>query len=324
VVENPPFKPNLFFAPRPTVIASQYDFIHPVPEIMKWNAPGLTTGLLKKCFYPKYDFNSASAPSSCSFPTFTPEEEKKTAKKNKKKPSTATGRQLAGMRRGTRVDNRVKVVLELKRKFRIPEKECSVLEQRSLKKKRVTKQECYQLVLQYTPEPWLNLYDENTLQAAATKYQTLVHTRDPHTRLLCSYWVAHGFRLVATQVPCGIRGVCATRVDAILLDNHDRLVVAEIKTGAENYLHHHTNYPMSHPFIDHNDCVLHQYYLQLAFTVECYCTTYPELEKRMGCPRLFRVTPTLCESYPLPTWVSGRMKEALSVINEKRGVMRRG
>lgn len=272
---------------------------------MKWNAPGLTTGLLAQHFYPHYDFALAASSS----PTPVPQ-------KKKKKPAAPGQRILAGMRRGTRVDARVKVLLELKRQFRIPERECGVVEDRTIKKRRVTKDECMSVVLQYTPEAWLHLYDPKTLTAAAVKYQKLIHTRDNHSRLLFSYWNKHGFRVVATQVSCGIRGVCATRADAVLLDDDNRLVIAEIKSGYD-YLHSHTPHSMAYPWTDQNDSPLHQFFLQLAFTCELYCATYPHLESRMATPRVFRVTPTLVESYPLPSWASGRMVEALAVLRRR-------
>lgn len=220
------------------------------------------------------------------------------------------------MRRGTRVDNRVKTVIELQRKFRIPERECAEPQHRTLKKKRVTIKECIELLMRYVPEAWVSIYGEKTLKAAAKKYQGLINARDNHTRLLCSYWVDHGFRPVATQVPCGIVGLCYTRVDVILLDPEDRIVVGEIKTGGAGYYMNSTIYPLSHPFSDHNDCVLHQWMLQLGFTTEMYCRTYGSMEKRMGTPRLFRITPTTIESHALPSWIGGRMDEALAVLSK--------
>jgi len=128
---------------------------------------------------------------------------------------------------------------------------------------------------------------------------------------------AQHLRLIATQVPCGVTGLCATCVDGVALNARNEFVVLEFKTGGETYLTKHTGLGMRAPFTDQCDAVLNQYFLQLGMGAMLYSQTFPMHDAQMAKPMLMQVTFRDCRTRELPEWVSTRLTEAVRVLYAK-------
>lgn len=312
----PPTLP--FFAPRSTTVLPVRSLPpHPVNPNVVWDEKrkvlliegrvtrGLTTGLLRRSFYPRYDYKRAilgpSGPPSS--PSLFP-----------KKAQTDVQRKKAALRKGTRVHKRFDVVLHLMTSCRIPQREFGLPEDRiHLTTKRVTLPQCESVVRRYA----LPTLPERSIKAAAKKYRTLLNAREKHTQRLVSHWTHKGLRLWATERPVGIPYAFGTKVDAVLKDETDKIVLGETKTGKLGYLHKHTGESMNAPFNDQTDSPFNQDLIQLGFEAEAWCETHPTYEHRLTQPLIWFVTQTTVEEHPLPSWVSGRMVEALTRLLPK-------
>ncbi len=266
---------------------------------------GLTTGLLRDSFYPSYSRELATQ--GVEGPTepqpflsqFYP----------KGKPRTGAQRIRSAMQRGTRVHADIEIAFQLMREYRVPQREFGLPETRKhLKTKRVKASDAETVLHQYDT----GTHTARQLKAAGVKYSRLLNRRNKHAQRLIGHWThEEHLRIVATEVVVGIPQVCGTKVDVVLMNEDGQLVVGEIKTGSLRYLEKHTGVPMLTPFGDKTDAVLNQHLLQLAMGVDMYCETYRSLEARLTQPKLWYVTPTQVKCHPLPSWVSGRILEAL-------------
>lgn len=321
-----------FFQPRNLSLTPAYAFHHPLnPEVTLVGktvyvqdkpTKGITTGLLARSFYPHYRHELCTLDG--------PDQEKKEEeddgemklskkKKNifKRKPRTSEQLKRAGLNRGRKLDRDMEVVIRLLRKFRLPQREMGLPEDRlHLNKARVNLAECEEVIRRYLPESWVALYGDDKIKAMAKSYRTLLNARSKHSQRLISHWCREELRLVKTQLPVGMAGLpYSTTVDVVLLTNKERIIIANNKTTqSPEFLLKHTPYPLSIPYHDHNDCTPNRDAIQLSMETEFYCETYPTMEPLMDVPRIFRVTPEKVITELLPSWASGRVVSALTCL----------
>lgn len=217
-----------------------------------------------------------------------------------------------GKRKGVKADHVMSESLTLKRKYALS----ASLFSENRHKKRLKLEHCKTLLEQQLPRGDLlhSLIGEQRLLLK------LLNARIPDLRLLWSTFIRYQLRPVACQLRCGIPGLVASALDNVSLNQHNKLVLIELKKGGQNYLYKHTSTPLNYPFNDKNDCVLHQWLIQLGLLVILYRHSFPQLASRMGPPMLLRINenPEAAELFPLPDWVTDRLEQLLVTIQSHR------
>jgi len=232
------------------------------PRISGKCVPGLTTGWLKKAFYPNADIKNLPyappftiPPPVCTTQLFQPTVPKRPTKTHPLK---------LGQKRGKQLDKMLTESLDLMRKYgsTVNENLFGIAT-----KKKYTMKEC--------------LLKTNNNATDATILRRLLNSS---IKAFCSvhrYYDAHGLYLIETQLPCGvIFNPKLKRVTAI--DNvcyrptvdGGELIIVEIKHGRGAYIYRHSGM-MHEPFQNYTNCTLHKYYLQVLFTRLFYQTTFP-------------------------------------------------
>jgi Holliday junction resolvasome RuvABC endonuclease subunit len=97
------------------------------------------------------------------------------------------------------------------------------------------------------------------------------------TKNVLDYLKKKQFSIVATQVAVAIPDLrVGTKVDLLVRDAQDKLLVIEVKTGYLQYKYKHSEKNMLPPFQYFTDCVFNQHRMQLYFGGVLWNQTYPE------------------------------------------------
>ena len=117
---------------------------------------------------------------------------------------------------------------------------------------------------------------------------------------------------IATEVPVrhATKGM-GTMIDVVCLDQANRYVLLELKTGCK-YQYKHTKVKMNYPFADKDDSVHNQHQLQVAASVEMYKHTYPT--HVLAEPLILRLHTNQTEFIALELWASQRVPEMFNYI----------
>lgn len=146
--------------------------------------------------------------------------------------------------------------------------------------------------------------EQIALRSHKATLRGIARRRVPYIRWFWQYMTLQRWIPVATQVAVRHSNLLlATMADLVCMDAQGVRHVIEIKTGFENSLLAHTSYGLQRSFSGHNDCHLHQHYLQLAATHAMYCSTHTQ--HRMGRPLLMRFDSRGITCTAMPAWVSG-------------------
>jgi hypothetical protein len=146
--------------------------------------------------------------------------------------------------------------------------------------------------------------EQIALRSHKATLRGIARRRVPYIRWFWAYMSMQRWIPVATQVAVRHPSLrLGTMADLVCMDAQGVRHVLEIKTGFENSLLAHTAHGLQRSFAGHNDCHLHQHYLQLAATHAMYCATHSQ--HRMGRPLLMRFDSRGVTCSALPAWASG-------------------
>jgi hypothetical protein len=296
IQQGHPLNPNVVFDPD-----------HSCFVVRGRKVSGLTTGFLKNNYYPTWDYTLAMAVDHI----ITQPTPSAPAPFQYKGPHSVTASTLIkrGMRRGKRVDLNLSAVLDLQRDYRIPARLFGYDPKYRVQYGRHpaparTLAKCTQ---------WIANATGRELQAAAKELQRVLGIQDPRLRLLVSRLESDQLIMIHCQFPVGCEALrLGTAIDLICVHQTSRQVIlVEVKTGGANYLMKACG-PLNPPFHEHNDCLLHQWFLQLAFTTELYRLTCPQWVSFLGTPRLYQLPNAAdCHVYELPASISDKVPLAL-------------
>ena len=209
-----------------------------------------------------------------------------------------------GKRKGVQADNVLMQSLTLKRKHLLSDTLFAANRQR----KRVKLDQC---------ETWLKAHSSASVLIGEQRLlMKLLNALIPDLRLMWSIFVKYRLRPVACQYMCCVPGLFATAVDCVVLDQQNSIILIELKKGGQNYLYKHTRTPLCAPFQDHNDCIKHQWLIQLGLTLYAFLCSSPTLTSQVGTPKLLRINenPEASELFDLPAWISDRLDSLVAVL----------
>ena len=273
---------------------------------------GLTKGLLQERFYPMYRYEDAKLDDR-SNPLLTARIESiKHNDKSRfyKRKKTNEQMKRAGMNRGRILGKNIESIMNFKRLFNLPSSMFGIVNPNN-KRKRETLISALKVLEKASQKP----KDWDNREQYAKEYVRLMNDSNVHARLVWQELLNQKLILLYTEVPVGIRDVAATALDAIAVDENDKIVPLEFKTGTNDMLKH-TGNNLKAPFQDQKDHRLNQALLQLGFGSEMFSRSNPSLDSQMSRGRLIVASKKGATTEILPDWITVHLDRTSQLLTE--------
>jgi hypothetical protein len=273
---------------------------------------GLTTGLLKDRFYPHFEYNDAKLDDRSDLVLATSIQSIKHNDLSRFYRRPKTGEQLkkSGMYRGKVLGRNIESIMKFKKLFGIQSSRFGI-KNPDIKEKKVTLKSALKMLEDAPKKPM----DWDNKETYAKDYMRLMNDSNIHARIVWQELLDQKLILMHTEVPCGIEGIAATALDGIAVDENNRIVPLEFKTGTNDMLKH-TGKNLRFPFQDQRDHRLNQALLQLGFGSEMFSRSNPHLDNQMERGRLIVSSKKGATTIPLPDWITIHLDRTSHLLSE--------